>query len=41
MVKEIQSGHTQYELIVMHANDNGALQQVLFNKRVMTQHKSK
>ena len=41
MVKEIQSSHTQYKLIVMHANDNGALQLVLFNKRVMTQHKSK
>ena len=41
MVKEIQSSHTQYKLIVMHANDSGALQRVLFNKRVMTQHKSK
>ena len=41
MVKEIQSSHTQYKLIVMHANDNGTLQRVLFNKRVMTQHKSK
>ena len=25
----------------MDANDNGALQLVLFNKRMMTQHKSK
>ena len=24
----------------MHANDSGALQLVLFNKRMMTQHKS-
>ena len=41
MVKEIQSSHTQCKLIVMNANDSGALQLVLFNKRVMTQHKSK
>ena len=41
MVKEIQSSHTQYKQIVMHANDIGALQVVLFNKRMMTQHKSK
>ena len=41
MVKEIQSSHTQRILIVRHANDSGALQQVLFNKRMMTQHKSK
>ena len=41
MVKEIQSSHTEYKLTVMNANDSGALQLVLFNKRVMTQHKSK
>ena len=41
MVKEIQSSHTQCKLTVMNANDNGALQLVLFNKRMMTQHKSK
>ena len=41
MVKEIQSSHTQYKLIVMNANDGGALQLVLFNKRMMTQHNIK
>ena len=41
MVKEIQPSHTQSKLTVMNANDNGALQRVLFNKRTMTQHKSK
>ena len=41
MVKEIQSSHTQYKLTVMHENDSYALQLVLFNKKVMTQHKSK
>ena len=41
MVKEIQSSHTQYKLIVMYANDSGALQQVFFNKSMMTQHESK
>ena len=41
MVKEIQSSHTQCKLTVMNANDSGALQLVLFNKRVITQHKSK
>ena len=41
MVKEIQSSHTQCKLTVMNANDSAALQRVSFNKRVMTQHKSK
>ena len=41
MVKEIQSSHTQYKPIVMNANEGCALKLVLFNKRVMTQHKSK
>ena len=41
MVKEIQSSHTQCKLAVMDTNDSGALQLVLFNKRMMTQHKSK
>ena len=41
MVKEIQSSHTQCKLTIIHANDSGALQLVLFNKRMMTQHKSK
>ena len=41
MVKEIQSSHTQCKLTVMNANDSGALQLVLFNNRMMTQHKSK
>ena len=41
MVKEIHSSHTQCKLTVMNANDSGALQLVLFNKMVMTQHKSK
>ena len=41
MVKEIQSSYTQCKLTVMNANDSGALQLVLFNKRMMTQHESK
>ena len=41
MVKEIQSSHTQCKLTVMNANDSGALQLVLFNKRMMTQDKNK
>ena len=41
MVKEIQSSHTQCKLTEMDANESGALQLVLFNKRMMTQHKIK
>ena len=41
MVKDIQSSHTQCKLTVMNANDGGALQLVLFNKKTMTQDKSK
>ena len=41
MVKEIQSSHTQCKLTVMNASESGALQLVPFNKRMMTQHKSK
>ena len=41
MVKEIQSSHTQCKLTVMDENDRGSPKLVLFNKRMMTQHKSK
>ena len=34
MVKEIQSSHTQCKLTLMNANDRGALQLVLFDKRM-------
>ena len=35
-----RSSHTQCKLIPMHTNDSGALQLVLFNKRMMTQDES-
>ena len=36
--KRSSHSHTQCKLIAMHVNDIGALQLVLFNKRMMTQH---
>ena len=39
--KSSSHSHTQCKLIAMHANDIGALQLALSNKRMMTQHKSK
>ena len=39
--KIIDTTETYHKLTVMDANDRGALQLVLFNKRMMTQHKSK